>query len=160
MKYSWLTIAENERGVKEIRGSEAHPRIIEYHATTKLKATSDEVPWCSSFVNWVMAQAKYPRTNSAAARSWLEYGRETVPHFGAIAVFRRTGGNHVGFYVGETSAAVRVLGGNQSNEVNVRLYRKSDLIGYRLPNKLNADDQRWHDAYIQSLAHKATRGII
>ena len=160
MKYSWLTIAENERGVKEMAGAAANPRIIEYHATTKLKATSDEVPWCSSFVNWVMSQAKYPRTSSAAARSWLEYGRETLPHMGAIAVFRRKGGNHVGFYVGETPTAVRVLGGNQSNEVNVRLYRKSDLIGYRLPNKLNADDQRLHDALIMSMATKATRGLI
>lgn len=160
MRYSWMAIAEAERGVKEIRGSEAHPRIIEYHATTKLKATSDEVPWCSSFVNWVMSQAKYPTTKSAAAKSWADYGRETIPHVGAIAVFRRTGGHHVGFYVGETQTGIRVLGGNQSNEVNVRLYRKSDLVGFRLPNKLNADDQRWFDALILGMATKATKGLI
>lgn len=160
MKFSWLTIAENERGVKEMAGSAANPRIIQYHATTKLKATSDEVPWCSSFVNWVMSQAKYPTTRSAAAKSWADYGREAIPQLGVIAVFRRQGGNHVGFYYGETATGVRVLGGNQSNEVNVRLYRKSDLIGYRLPNKLNADDQRVHDALILGMATKATKGIV
>lgn len=141
-------------------GGAANPRIIEYHATTKLKATSDEVPWCSSFVNWVMAQAKYPTTKSAAAKSWLEYGREAIPQFGVIAVFRRKGGHHVGFYVGETATAVRILGGNQSNEVSVRLYKKADLIGYRLPNKLNAEDAKIHDAVIFDMATKATRGIV
>lgn len=140
MKYSWMDIAQNERGVKEAAGAAANPRIVEYHKTTTLAATSDEVPWCSSFLNWVMKTAKYPITKSAAARSWLTYGQETDLHVGCIVVFRRTGGNHVGFCVGFTPHSIMVLGGNQSNEVNVRNYPRRDFLGARLPSPLKKPD--------------------
>lgn len=141
MKYSWMDIANNERGVKEAAGSAANPRIVEYHKTTTLAATSDEVPWCSSFLNWVMKTAKYPFTKSAAARSWLTYGQECELHVGCIVVFRRTGGNHVGFCVGFTPHSIMVLGGNQANEVNVRNYPRRDFLGARLPSPLKKADQ-------------------
>jgi len=160
MNYSWMAIAEGERGVKEIAGASAHPSIVAYHATTSLKATSDEVPWCSSFANWVMAKAKYPYTKSAAARSWRDWGVECSLHQGAVVVFRRKGGHHVGFCVGHTSTMIRVLGGNQSNEVNIRNYRKTDLLSVRVPAKLNKADQAVWDALIMGHATAATKGII
>lgn len=160
MRYSWMDIAEGERGVKEIAGASAHPQIVAYHATTQLKATSDEVPWCSSFVNWVMKQAKYPYTKSAAARSWRDWGVECSLHEGAIVVFRRKGGHHVGFCVGQTSTMIRVLGGNQSNEVNIRNYRKTDLLSVRVPARLNKTDQALWDQRITGQAQAATKGII
>lgn len=46
-----LKIAMKELGVRELAGSKHNPRIIEYHKATSLKATQDEVSWCSSFVN-------------------------------------------------------------------------------------------------------------
>ena len=56
MKPKWLEIALKEVGVSEIKGGE-NKRILEYHASTTLKAKEDEIPWCSSFVNWCMVQA-------------------------------------------------------------------------------------------------------
>ena len=67
----WIEIVKKELGQKEVRGGE-NTRIIEYHKTTTLQATEDEVSWCSAFVNWVMMKAKCHRTHSAAARSWLQ----------------------------------------------------------------------------------------
>jgi len=64
----WLVIARGEIGQKEIKGGKHNPRILEYHATTTRKATTDEVSWCSSFVNWCMTQAGYEGTNSAWAK--------------------------------------------------------------------------------------------
>ena len=160
MKYSWMDIAEGERGVKEIAGASAHPQIVAYHATTTLKATSDEVPWCSSFVNWVMAKAKYPITKSAAAKSWATYGQSCSLHVGCIVVFSRKGGHHVGFCVGITPTTVLVLGGNQSNEVNVSRYRKDTLIASVVPNKLNKADQAVWDSWIDKMANKAVKGLI
>lgn len=142
MRFSWMDIAQNERGVKEAAGAAANPRIVEYHKTTTLAATSDEVPWCSSFLNWVMKAAKYPITKSAAARSWLDYGQECELQLGCIVVFRRTGGNHVGFCVGFTPHSIMVLGGNQSNEVNVKPYPRRDFLGARLPKPLKLADQQ------------------
>lgn len=40
---------------------------------------------------------------------------------------------HVGFYVGETKYHYLILGGNQSNSVCVKKYRKSRLLGFRWP---------------------------
>lgn len=126
----WMSIAEGELGQAEVAGSGNNPRIVEYHAATSLHAQSDEVPWCSSFVNWVMRQAGYIGTNSAAARSWIGWGAPTQPRYGAITVIKRkhaghdaatgsSSGFHVAFLVELTSTRVRLLGGNQSDMVKL-----------------------------------------
>ncbi len=135
----WVDVAKAEIGVKEVAGSKHNPRIVEYHQTTSLKAKDDETAWCSSFANWVMKQAGETGTNSAAARSWLNWGKKIdKPVPGAIVVFWRgspTGTQgHVGFYMGEEGNNILVLGGNQSNGVNISKYSKSQLLGYRMPN--------------------------
>src|SRR6266516_1789775 len=54
----WMSIAEGELGIHENSlPGENNQRILEYHQTTTLAALTDEVPWCSSFVNWVMKKA-------------------------------------------------------------------------------------------------------
>lgn len=126
--------AKQEIGVKEILGGEHNPRILEYHATTTLKATDDETSWCSSFVNWCVIQAGLKGTNSAAARSWLTWGHETKePKEGDIVVFKR--GNppsgHVAFFVKKEGNFIHVLGGNQSDQVKVSAYKAEDLLSYR-----------------------------
>lgn len=129
----WLTVARGELGVRERRGGET-ARIIEYHAATTLRATEDEVPWCSSYVNWCIQRAGLTGTNSAAARSWMTWGQPLmVPRPGAIAVFTRDGGGHVAFFLSDGGNAVKVLGGNQSDEVRVSSYPKARLLGYRWP---------------------------
>jgi len=88
----WMVVAfdEMDKGVDEVRGPESNPRIIEYHQATSLKANSDEVGWTFSFVNWVMKKTGYKGTNSASARSWLQWGVELEkPQPGCIAVFSR-----------------------------------------------------------------------
>ena len=133
----WLGVAEREIGTKEIVGKNHNPRVIEYHSATKLNAKDDETAWCASFVCWVLKTAGYKHTASAWARDYLNYGTKlTTPKKGCIVVFKRneTSG-HVGFYMGETSTHIKVLGGNQSNAVNISSYKKSDLLGYRWPIK-------------------------
>lgn len=141
MKFSWLTIAEKEMGVKEIAGADDNPRVLEYHATTTLRATDDSVPWCSSFVNWCMQQAGYKGTNSARALSWQEWGSECIDFVpnGSVVVMRRKGGGHVGFKVGQDVFYTYVLGGNQGDEVNIRKFANSQIVAYRMP--LELDDQ-------------------
>jgi len=135
---NWLRIAQAESGVREARGSRNNPRILAFHAATSLGARKDSVAWCSSFVNWVMKKAGHGGTNSAAARSWLSYGKRlTKPVKGAIVIFRRGSSNwqgHVAFYLGEAgSGRITVIGGNQSDAVNTKSYPKSKVLGYRWP---------------------------
>lgn len=131
----WLDVARAEFNQKEIEGLRHNPRIIEYHATTTLRATTDEVAWCASFVGWCLLKAGLPSTRSAAAISYATYGTPVeTPQEGCIAVFSRVGGNHVGFYVGEDAQGrILVLGGNQGNKVSIAPYSRASLIGFRLP---------------------------
>ncbi|AHG92120.1 hypothetical protein J421_4653 (plasmid) [Gemmatirosa kalamazoonensis] len=138
---AWLHIAARELGQHEIAGTgpgQDNPRILEYGKTVELTITHDEVPWCSSFVNWVMREAGYQRTKSAAAVSWLRYGRValTEEQRGAIVVLCRknaapdpaTGsptGNHVAFLLKATPEYVECLGGNQSDQVKVSRFSRA-----------------------------------
>ncbi|MDI3284380.1 TIGR02594 family protein [Polyangium sp. 15x6] len=142
---SWMTIARKEEGVRETSGKAANPRIVEYHATTTLRAKSDEIAWCASFVNWVLKKAGYKGTNSAAAASWVKWGSPTTARQGAITVIYNasaansslsTSGNHVGFLVRETSTHYVLLGGNQSNSVKESSFAKTKwrLKAYRWPS--------------------------
>lgn len=122
-------------GVQERPGKGAHnPRIVWYHSFTTLKATDDETPWCSSFMCAMAFLAGLASTKSAAAKSWLTYGLPGDGSEGDIAVFKRTGGNHVAF-VAKTfkkgDKVVYVLGGNQGNEISKKNYNASDLLAFR-----------------------------
>lgn len=136
-KFPWMPIALAEVGVKEFPGSGDNPRIVQYLKSTNLGAPSnsqDETPWCSAFANWCVEQSGYEGTDSAWARSWLNWGKKTTtPERGCIVVFSRNGGGHVAFYIRETASEIEVLGGNQSNEVKISMYPKSRLLGYRIP---------------------------
>lgn len=130
----WMTIATNEKGQVEIPGRLHNPRIVEYHASTSLQATSDETPWCSAFVNWCLKQAGVAGTNSAAAASWISWGRAASSQYGSIIVIYKpsaanssltSSGNHVGFLIEETTTHYKILGGNQSNQVKESRFPKS-----------------------------------
>lgn len=146
MDPKWLEIAKGEEGVCEKRGCE-NQRIIEYHDATTLHAKEDEIPWCSSFVNWCMEKAGITPTGSAAARSWLNWGKKLdTPFPGCVCVIRQkqsghdqaTGsasGYHVAFWLGEENGRVKLLGGNQSDQVKVSTFGLGayDVCGYRWP---------------------------
>jgi uncharacterized protein (TIGR02594 family) len=135
VKKNWLEIAKGEIGVKEFSGSKHEKRIIQYHSATTLKATEDEVPWCSSFVSWCLEEAGIKSTKNAWARSYLSWGvKIDKPVVGCVVVFSRgVNSGHVAFYMGEGILGIQCLGGNQGNKVCISTYPKSRLLGYRLP---------------------------
>jgi uncharacterized protein (TIGR02594 family) len=137
-EFPWMPIALSEVGVKEFPGDGDNPRIVEYLKSTNLSSPSDsndETKWCSAFVNWCVERAGYEGTDSAWALSWLNWGKKaTNPTHGCIVVLKPgPDSRHVGFYIGEAASKIKVLGGNQSDEVNVAKYVKSAVVGYRLP---------------------------
>lgn len=131
----WLKIAEGELGVSERRGGE-NPRIIEYHKYTSLKASEDEVAWCSSFVNFCMAKAGIRGTNSAMALSWKNWGEGLKePRPGCVVVFdwKRNGHGHVTFFDKWDGSSLRCIGGNQGDSVRYSNYATGFVVGYRWP---------------------------
>lgn len=137
-KPNWVIVAEGELGVKEVAGHLHNDRILEYHAKTKLKATTDEVPWCASFVCWCLEQAGFLSPKSAWSLDFLNYGEPAKPQEPFSIVVLRRGANkgHVGFYVGDDDDSILVLGGNQSNEVNVSKFSKTLVMAYRWPKTI------------------------
>jgi conserved hypothetical protein TIGR02594 len=134
----WLPIAYGELGVKEIGGKGANSRIVEYLHSTNLgarDANTDETWWCSAFVNWCVKKAGRAGTDDAAALSWASWGKEaTAPVPGDIVVFDRGGGHgHVGFFVSATATTVKLLGGNQDDEVEIKDWLRKDVYTIRKP---------------------------
>jgi uncharacterized protein (TIGR02594 family) len=136
----WITIARRELGEHEIAGTRHNARILEYQSVTRANEGADEVPWCAAFVGWALEQAGEKSTKSAAARSYLHWGREvSTPLLGAVAVLVR-GENprqgHVGFVVGvEPNGDLQILGGNQSDSVCVKRYTAHRLLSLRMPGR-------------------------
>lgn len=151
MTQKWLRLAFAElwpAPVREVIGGQHNPRIIQYHERTTLKATEDEVAWCSAFACWCMEQAGTHSTRSARARSWLAWGiAAEYAEVGAIVVLRRAGvtagpevmdaPGHVGFVVSLAApSSVDVLGGNQGNAVSIARYPLDQVLGFRLPAEI------------------------
>ena len=139
MSQLYLDIAKRELGVHETSGSIATARIVDYDKFTSLKATSDEVAWCSAFANFVVAQCGDKGTNSAAARSWLDWGKtQPNPTPGCIVVLDRHDDNnphaaHVTFFASETDDPEYFLGlgGNQHDSVCISKQPYSKVLGFR-----------------------------
>ena len=139
-------------GVAELAGNRNHPLVQWWFSLCGYDPeTPDEVPWCSVFVNGIAWDLRLPRSKSAAARSWLGVGRpillgEARPEHDVVVLQRGDGEQpgpdvlkapgHVGFYAGTertdaTTQRVMVLGGNQSNAVNVASFSPRRVLGVR-----------------------------
>ena len=134
---SWLKIARSYDGLKEIPGPRHNQTIIRWLGKLRAWWSDDETPWCGVFVAHCMQESWLPFPKFyMRAKAWSDYGsllRRDRLAPGAILVFDRAGGGHVGFYVGEDAGFYYVLGGNQSNAVNVMKLGKSRLVASRWP---------------------------
>lgn len=129
----WMLYAVTEIGQVEGAGEVDNPRVVWYHGATAAGEAPDDVPWCSSFVNRMLKCAGVVGTRSKAAKSWLGWGEPLAwPQVGAITVIAHPG-HHVGFWLGANQKHVYLLGGNQSNSVNVTAYLRTTVQGYRWP---------------------------
>lgn len=106
-------------------------------------------PWCGDFVETCMriALPDEPLLGALAsnpywARNWLQFGQEVQPIPGAVLVFERGSGGHVGFAIGQDDTHFYVLGGNQSDAVTIARIAKGRLLGARWPATVPPRAQR------------------
>ena len=133
-----IKIAYKYRGVKEVPGKKEHKDIRMFHRYSTVnndKEMSEDVPWCSSFVCAVVEKAGLKSTNNKMARSWErgKYKKVTSkPMPGDVLTMwrksKKSGFGHVGIYLGETASYYYVLGGNKSDAVNIKKFKKSEKI--------------------------------
>jgi uncharacterized protein (TIGR02594 family) len=139
LNYTLHSFALRFIGLREISTpGHDHPFIQWCHSLCNLGFDQlDEVPWCSSImVGWCW-MLTLPNPRSAMSRSWLPIGRivqneEATVGFDVVVMKRGDPpSGHVGIFCGWQGEKVYLLGGNQSNSVNVSLFPKSDILGIR-----------------------------
>ncbi len=137
---AWLRRARNCLGVRERAGPESAPAIMAWARRLGARALGvayegDHVPWCGLFIAQCVEAEGLPTPPLAIrAMSWRGWGQpldRAVP--GAVLVFQRPGGGHVGFYEAEDDAAYHVLGGNQSDAVTIARVAKDRCVAIRWP---------------------------
>lgn len=133
----WVNEARKYIGLKEFKGPESNPAIVQFWKDIKRGGIKDDnTPWCAAFVGAMLEHVGIRSTRFESAKSYLEWG-EPLDHpvEGCIVVFGRTGGGHVGFVVGESEAGkLVVLGGNQSDMVKLSPFGRANVLGYRWPS--------------------------
>lgn len=139
---AWVAAGRERIGVHEIKGVKHHPLIISMWTLT-FQATNqkqwikdDETAWCGAFAGYCLAKAdlaKHIPKDFYRAKSWADVGTAlNKPAYGCIVVFNRAGGGHVGIVVGKDQRGnIMVLGGNQSDAVNIKPFATDRVIAYR-----------------------------
>jgi uncharacterized protein (TIGR02594 family) len=135
----WILEARRKMGLHE--GRDRTALMAWLISDSKTLGDPSRLPWCGDFVETCIAltlPGEPMVANPYFATNWAKFGRELArPSIGAILVFFRNGGGHVGFYVGEDDFAFHTLGGNQRNEVCIVRVAKDRLVnrgGIRWPS--------------------------
>ncbi len=130
----WLAEARRKTGLTEKKDRSILMKWLASDGHTL--GDPSKIPWCGDFVETCIALTLPDETlpsNPYYAQNWVAFGRKVDPALGAILVFRRPGGGHVGFYEGEGRSTYSVRGGNQSNAISVARIAKSRCIAVRWP---------------------------
>lgn len=143
-QYAWLAKEQGPRillealklyGIVEQPGGADNPEIIRWAEKTGLSKVymDDGIPWCGLFMAYVAMQAGWEAPmNPLWARNWLKFGTPVkTAMLGDVLVFERGSGGHVAIYVGESDLSFHCLGGNQSDQVNIKRIAKDRLLGAR-----------------------------
>ena len=143
-------LAQRYSNIKEVAGNLSNPLILAMLKLDQEWPYDDKVPWCSAFMNWICWNLRLPRSKSLRARSWLLVGEEVnindVKVGFDVVILKRGGGiqpgpevikapGHVGFFAGWAEHApnnnILLLGGNQSDSVNISGYNSRRILGIR-----------------------------
>lgn len=137
-----IKLARSYIGTAETKGAKHNPKIIELRTAARTGIKNDDDAWCSDFHCGVLEKSGHVSARSAASRANLNWGQKLAgPAYGATVVFWRGSRSgwqgHVGFVVGrDRHGNLMVLGGNQSDAVNIKPFSVSRVLGYRWPKEL------------------------
>ena len=125
-----------------------NPKVVAYFKDSgNPGVTNDETAWCAAFVGAMLKRAGIKGTGKLNARSYLDWGtpvdrKDAQP--GDVVIFKRGNSSwqgHVAFFVKDRGALLDVLGGNQSNAVNIKGYSAKALLGIRRATNAKAGER-------------------
>lgn len=131
----WMAEMHRKMGLHEVRDNAA---LTAWLKIGQFLGNPAQLPWCGDAVESVIAKTLPSEplpSNPFFAQSWASFGQDVkVPKVGSIGVIRwsPTSG-HVGIVAGIDGNTVYLLGGNQSNAINVSGFPRSKFIAFRWP---------------------------
>lgn len=129
--------ALDQYGTAGISGAKSNPKILEYFQKSGNEwVLDDDVAWCAAFMNYILKICGLLGTQKLNARSFLDWGVEvTEPKMGDIVILWRIAKDspfgHVGIFIKSEGDIIYILGGNQSNAVNIKPFSKAQVLAYR-----------------------------
>ena len=161
-----MQIAFSLIGTTEVFGKQHNPTILKWAKDLGLGKVyaNDELAWCGLFFAHVMKEAgrrvdlntKDPYDYLRAAKYVNMNGAEIIDRkdaaFGDVLIFQRPGGGHIGFYVSESENFYSVLGGNQSNSVNLTNIHKNRLTHCLRPTYISHRPQKFTAAVVGKIS--------
>lgn len=147
-EYKWLKREQAPRiliealslfGTLETPGEKDNPIILSWakelgDPDVERDYRHDSIAWCGLFMAVCAKRARLEVPDKPLwALNWAKFGNPAPfpAKLGDVLVFKRTGGGHVGIYVGEDDTAYHVLGGNQKDSVSITRIAKSRLHALR-----------------------------
>lgn len=133
---AWMIVARSLIGTAEIPGPKHNAMILRWFARVGYGFyKTDETPNCGAFIGYCMLESgiAIPKT-APRALDWATWGVECEPQIGAVCVMERDGGGHVTFAAGKTATgAIKGLGANQRNQVNISDFPFDRITDWRWP---------------------------
>lgn len=132
------------KNICEIPGDDGnHPWIISALTAMKIENPTDEMGWCASGLNKILHESGYIGTNSALAKSFLNWGKsiKDSPKLGAICIFFDGENYHAtilaqlkieSLNMGESFLCI---GCNQGGTIRTSPYLVKTLVDMRYPTK-------------------------
>lgn len=136
-KINHLKLATDFLKLQETPGADTNPLINDMFKALGYAKNNELTAWCSAFVGWILKKSGHKYLATLRARDWLAYPGTTKKldelKQGDIVVIWRVSetGNlgHVGFYIDQDKENIYILGGNQSDEVNISPFKKMRFLG-------------------------------
>lgn len=132
----WMAEMNRRAGFHEVRDNAA---LTTFLKLGRFLGNPKDLPWCGDAVETCVAKTLPDEplpSNPFFAQAWAKFGRDVGnPIIGSIGVIRWTGSTgHVGIVAGVSGDRVNLLGGNQSNAINVSSFPRSKFIAFRWPS--------------------------
>jgi uncharacterized protein (TIGR02594 family) len=129
-----LAVAKDPRGLAAMASASNNALIAEARKYLGGNPTGWSSDWCGKFLDMVLRKTGH-RGGGNLARGYIKYGvRLAGPEVGAIAVFARKGGGHVGIVTGvDSNGNPIIISGNHNDRVAIAAYPASRALAYVRP---------------------------
>lgn len=131
----WMAEMHRKMGLHEVRDNAF---LSAWLKIGRFLGNPKDLPWCGDAIESCIAKTLPSEplpANPFFAQSWNTFGVDVkVPLVGCIGVIRWTASSgHVGIVAGIDGRTVYMLGGNQSNSINVSGFPRAKFLGFRWP---------------------------